>query len=466
MSDAIVQVADSASPTKNMRTIQRVVGGNTVQEEVVQVARPSDGTTVDPTQWTDLAVTGSLTNTSGTVILDVRGRAGWAVTISGAWSANIQIFVSADNQVSYVSLGNIFSFATAAWLPGILTANGVYTGYGMPGITHVKVKALTFASGTAVVAIEAGLGSSLASNNSISKGDGTGAAPLGATQIGGTDGTNLRVPSTLNSAPVGTEYGLVTRPLIAGWLGSAAPTVGQKTMASSVPTVIASDQTALPIGNPPNLDVALSTRLAAGGTVDVSDRDARLLGRAKLFDARGDAISNRKTFRAISVEVTLGTAVGQKSIAYLWHPSASALVYKIWKVWLWYKTKDTAGTQNFNLNFITAENGTPGGTVETRVPHDRADTADATANAAYRSGAALPTRVAGLLESMPQLTGALTVSALYLERVVLFDANDSLTKKPIILRASQAEGLEVYQDVLTTLTTAPIVRVGMEWTEE
>ena len=34
---------------------------------------------------------------------------------------------------------------------------------------------------------------------------------------------------------------------VAGWFGSAAPTVGQKTMADSIPVVIASDQTAIPV---------------------------------------------------------------------------------------------------------------------------------------------------------------------------------------------------------------------------
>lgn len=78
------------------------------------------------------------------------------------------------------------------------------------------------------------------------------AAPAQALQIGGTDGTNLRVPVVRNNAPTGTDYGLVVRPVgasglggdvnVAGWFGSTAPTVGQKTMAASIPVVIPSDQ--------------------------------------------------------------------------------------------------------------------------------------------------------------------------------------------------------------------------------
>ncbi len=42
MSEQIVQVQDAATPTKNMRTIQSVVAGNTVQSEVVVLS--SNGT--------------------------------------------------------------------------------------------------------------------------------------------------------------------------------------------------------------------------------------------------------------------------------------------------------------------------------------------------------------------------------------------------------------------------------------
>ena len=43
MSEQIVQVADAATPTKNMRTIQQTVGGNTVQSEVIVLATGAAG---------------------------------------------------------------------------------------------------------------------------------------------------------------------------------------------------------------------------------------------------------------------------------------------------------------------------------------------------------------------------------------------------------------------------------------
>ena len=174
MTDSTILVTESGS--KKLQSYNNTVAGNSVDAEAITLV-DSNGIPVgkagDPTNWADNSVTGNLTAAASTVILDVRGRAGWAVAISGAWSANIQIFVSADNQASYVALGSIFSFATAAWLAGVVTVNGTYTAYGMPGITHVKVKPLTFASGTAVVTIDAGLKMESEATGDISEGVGT-----------------------------------------------------------------------------------------------------------------------------------------------------------------------------------------------------------------------------------------------------------------------------------------------------
>jgi len=52
MSEQIVQVADASPSTKNMRTIQQTVGGNSVQSEVVILATgaASGGDTYDARQ--------------------------------------------------------------------------------------------------------------------------------------------------------------------------------------------------------------------------------------------------------------------------------------------------------------------------------------------------------------------------------------------------------------------------------
>lgn len=84
-------------------------------------------------------------------------------------------------------------------------------------------------------------------------------APNTAIQIAGLDGYDLRVPYIKNTNPTTDDYGLVVRLVnssdlgadvnIKGWFGATTPTVGQKTMAASIPITWANDQSALPIGD-------------------------------------------------------------------------------------------------------------------------------------------------------------------------------------------------------------------------
>jgi hypothetical protein len=71
--------------------------------------------------------------------------------------------------------------------------------------------------------------------------------------ISGIDGGGLKRDFLIkNTAPLTSDYGLVVRMVggatgsdvnVAGWFGSTAPTVGQKTAAASIPVTMASDQT-------------------------------------------------------------------------------------------------------------------------------------------------------------------------------------------------------------------------------
>lgn len=61
MSEGLITLQEPSSPTKNLRAILRTVGINQVYDEVVEIARPSDGTTVDPTQIRALTATDIVT---------------------------------------------------------------------------------------------------------------------------------------------------------------------------------------------------------------------------------------------------------------------------------------------------------------------------------------------------------------------------------------------------------------------
>ena len=78
-------------------------------------------------------------------------------------------------------------------------------------------------------------------------------APSQALQIAGLDGASLRVPFVTNTTPGASDYGLVVRlpnatgagtdVNMSGWFGATTPTVGQKTMAASIPVVLSSNHT-------------------------------------------------------------------------------------------------------------------------------------------------------------------------------------------------------------------------------
>jgi hypothetical protein len=163
------------------------------------------------------------------------------------------------------------------------------------GVQHQRVKIEFGVNGTATDVSALNplpvTGTFVGSNPSV--GTNSGPAPTSSTQIAGPDGAgNLQAVQVLASDPVGTEEGIVTRNIPSGtqpvsltslplptggstsalqttgnaslssidsklpgalvggrldenigsWLGSTAPTVGQKTMANSVPVVLASDQ--------------------------------------------------------------------------------------------------------------------------------------------------------------------------------------------------------------------------------
>ena len=165
----------------------------------------------------------------------------------------------------------------------IKVTDGVDTAAVIPGAT-----APVAGDPALCVTISPNSGAIMASDASVGV---TGAAVPGSTQQnGGTDGAALRANHMFDldsgagaefnlgvnlraSAPGGSvEAGTVANPLeiaaaqlpaalvggrldenIGAWLGSTAPTVGQKTSADSIPVVLASDQPSIPVTTTPNV---------------------------------------------------------------------------------------------------------------------------------------------------------------------------------------------------------------------
>jgi len=105
----------------------------------------------------------------------------------------------------------------------------------------------------------------------------------------------------IGSIQDGTIFRLQTEDKIASWLGSIAPTVGQKTSASSIPMVIASDQTVIPI------NVGVSTISPVGDTFN----HIRVASPSNLFEANHNFDLLPLTFQSVLTGSTASLTYSQ-----------------------------------------------------------------------------------------------------------------------------------------------------------
>lgn len=154
---------------------------------------------------------------------------------------------------------------------------------------------------------------------------------------------------------------------------------------------------------------------------------------------------------------TTATAATTTSIAYLFHSAASTKTIKIRKILVTGSVSGTPAVQaSVQGAFITAQNATPGGTLQTVNGLNRANTTDATN--VFRTGATgAPARVTGDL-----LSGSLGTSN------GQFTWEADISAQPIVLRAGTAEGFEIRTLVNTVAlaATAIAANVTYYWTEE
>jgi hypothetical protein len=165
--------------------------------------------------------------------------------------------------------------------------------------------------------------------------------------------------------------------------------------------------------------------------------------------------SNNLTYSSSNpVHVTTSTVVAStSSLAYLWHPSANTKTIEIIKIIIsWSNGKN--GELAIGGNFITAENGTPGGTSQTI---KTLDNADAASTLTFRTGANAPTRSAG------NLFGFNILPAVTTNDIVIFESN--INMKPIRLRPSVNEGFEIYSTVVSTIVTGVNIKTSFFWKE-
>lgn len=164
------------------------------------------------------------------------------------------------------------------------------------------------------------------------------------------------------------------------------------------------------------------------------------------------------TYRVFTGEITMGLTAVRTPVITLWHPSASSVTARIKRIMMHMRVGHTAGTLHVKTQFITAENGTPGGTTLTPQQMNRASAASALT---VRQAPAAPTRTGQLLDDYTKTAVAITGGVEQSSYVLYKSEGESIT-----LRGGIAEGIEVSTDTLAALTGAPIFVLGVEWTEE
>jgi hypothetical protein len=176
------------------------------------------------------------------------------------------------------------------------------------------------------------------------------------------------------------------------------------------------------------------------------------LGNIQTVEAR----NNYATYAAsnpdgASTGILLGTTT---SVIYLFHPSTESKSYQVKRILISATGGTGTATYSIRADFITAQAGTPGGTLVTPQPLNRSDIAS---NAIVRINANAPTRLGNDPWSICLVPG----------NNFVFDlASNIYDGKAITLRGGISEGIEVRIVIGgLALLTASRVSAALEWVE-
>jgi len=181
---------------------------------------------------------------------------------------------------------------------------------GAGGSSNARVRVSAFTSGTATCNIR----TSLVNDPSVLFGGAAAAAlPPVVAQVGGsvTTANPSYTTGTLNALSLTTNGAL--REDVTSWLGSTAPTVGQKAMASSIPVTMASDQTPIPV----TFNVAGSTTGVSFGIRTLGGSTANLLFIMEATTYTEPASAAQRSMSSSSVnDTSAGTGARTVKITY------------------------------------------------------------------------------------------------------------------------------------------------------
>jgi hypothetical protein len=169
------------------------------------------------------------------------------------------------------------------------------------------------------------------------------------------------------------------------------------------------------------------------------------------------------TYQVVTTEITSATATGVKENLTLWHASTVTKDVFITEIGVNTRVVQTAGTFAWELQFISAENGTPGGTTITAQPLNLGDAASGLTIRQVVTGAPVVTGQIFQHAAFPLPAAASPFDGSSSEATILFRAESP--SEAIVLRNGQNEGLRITQNIAATLTTAPIFTIYVRYIE-
>ena len=133
----------------------------------------------------------SITALNGAAQVTLGGQAGAGVTVSGVWTATLTPELSFDGGATWVA--TFFKIPNTGQYVATVSANGAYAIVCATGVSHARVRASAFTSGTVTVLLRGG---QVQDVPLLFAGPAGSAVPQTTAQIGGSDGANLRALST------------------------------------------------------------------------------------------------------------------------------------------------------------------------------------------------------------------------------------------------------------------------------
>lgn len=174
--------------------------------------------------------------------------------------------------------------------------------------------------------------------------------------------------------------------------------------------------------------------------------------------------AHRPFYQVVTTEITSATTTGVKENLTLWHPASVTKDVFIVEIGANVRVVQTAGTFGWELQFISAENGTPGGTTLTPQQLRRTDAASGLTVRQVPTGA--PTATGAIFQKAAYPLPAAATPFTQPEAFIIYSASDRDEYSDAIqLQNGQAEGLRISQNVAAALTTAPIFTLYVKYVE-